>query len=383
MAQRRVGRADLAVGRPLPWDVYDVGGQLLLSKGHRIDSEEQLERLIAEGMFVKELDSKTTVAMQEAAAGQPHPSALKALLEAREHGAFIARRYRTEDCGFARRIEHSIELIQRACDINPDVALATMQLRQDSSYAVRHQVDVAVLALLLAREMALSPADCRAVVGAALTMNLAMVEVQDKLDSLQGELVPAMRHALLDHPRKSVEWLEALGVQDQAWLTIVAQHHERADGSGYPAGLNHSQIVPGAAVVALADRYCARICRHGARPWRLPPGVLGEIYNDRGLYADEEATRRLVKLLGPYPAGTMVRLASQEIGIVTHSVGQADHPMVHALLDARGIAYTMPLVRHTARSTHAIKEALDPARHNVRVQMFALWGKGASETERA
>jgi HD-GYP domain-containing protein (c-di-GMP phosphodiesterase class II) len=381
MAQRRVGRADLAVGRPLPWDVYDVGGQLLLGKGHRIDSDEQLERLIAEGMFVKELDPKTTVAMQEAATGQPHPSALKALLDAREHGAFIARRYKAEDCGFARRIEHSIEQVLRACDINPDVALATMQLRQDGSYAVRHQVDVAVLALLLAREMALSHADCRAVVAAALTMNLAMVEVQDKLDGLQGELVPAMRHALLDHPHKSVEWLEALGVQDQAWLTIVAQHHERADGSGYPAGLTRSQIVPGAAVVALADRYCARVCHHGARPWRLPPGALGEIYNDRGRYANEEATHHLIKLLGPYPAGTMVRLADQEIGIVTRSVGQADHPVVHALLDARGIPYTMPLARNTARDAYAIKEALDPARHSVKVQMFTLWGKDAAETE--
>lgn len=381
MTQRRVGRADLAVGHPLPWDVYDVGGQMLLGKGHRIDTGEQLERLIAKGMFVKELDHRAILDTQAVPGSKPHPSALKALRDAREHGAFIAHRYKAGDCDFLRRIEHCIALVHHTCDINPDVALAAIQLQQDGSYAVRHQTDVAVLGLLLARELALNPDDCRAVVAAALTMNLSMVDVQDKLDSLQGELVPTMRHALLDHPRQSVELLRSLGVQDQDWLAIVAQHHERADGSGYPAGLRKAQIVPGAAIVALADRYCAHICHHGARPWRLAPGALGEIYNDRGQYADEGVTRHLVKLLGPYPAGTMVRLADQEIGIVTHSVGQADHPVVHALLDGRGIAYTMPLLRHTTREAYAIKEALDPARHGVKVLMFALWGKDAAEAE--
>jgi HD-GYP domain-containing protein (c-di-GMP phosphodiesterase class II) len=380
MSQRRVMRADLAVGNPLPWNVYDGSGKLLLGKGQTIENSGQLERLVGEGLFVKEADLASSASQREVLQAKSHPSALKSLLDARDQVALIARRYKTEDFDFLARIEQCIALVHQACDINQDVAVAAILMRQDGSYAARHQVDVAVISLLVARALNLPAAECRSIVAAALTMNLSMLDVQDKLDLLQGELVPAMRNALLDHPRKSVELLRALGVSDETWLDCVAQHHERADGSGYPAGLASYEITTGAKIIALADRYCARICRHGNRPWRLPSVAMGEIFNDRGKYQDAGLTGHFVKTLGIYPAGTMVRLAEGEIGIVTNSLGRAASPMVHAVIGLRGTPLSAPMPRNPSRPGHAIHEAVDPGKVNLRIQMFNLWGKDASET---
>lgn len=378
MSKQRVMQMDLAVGKPLQWDVYDCGGQLLLRKGHVIESESQLERLVDAGMFV-ETDSKAGHLALGVNQEKEHRSALKAVLSARDIAAQIARGIKSPEFELVAKLQRCIELIQTACEVNRDVATATILLRQEGSYAIRHQVDVATVCLLVARDLALPEAECQAIVAAALTMNLSMIEVQDKLDGLRGELVPAMRKVLLEHPRKSVELLRSFGVQDKLWLELVAQHHEREDGSGYVSGLSGRQIQLGAKIIALADRYCARISNRTERPRKQPSVAMREIFNDRGSYVDAELTTSFVKTLGIYPAGTMVRLAGGEIGIVTKTLDRVSNPIVHALLGLHGTPLTMPLPRNTSQSVHSIQEAVDPKKVNLTVRMFNLWGKDASE----
>jgi hypothetical protein len=105
-----------------------------------------------------------------------------------------------------------------------------------------------------------------------------------------------------------------------------------------------------------------------------------EIFNDRDKYESAELTSLFVKTMGIYPPGTMVRLADGEIGIVTNCLGRVSNPIVHAVVGLRGAPLTMPLARNTSRSAHAIQEAIDPSRVNVKIQMFSLWDKEASET---
>lgn len=379
MSKQRVMQLDLAVGKPLQWDVYDNGGKLLLRKGHVIATESQLERLVDAGMFV-ETEQKSTHVAVGVTHEKEHPSALKAILSAREIAWQISRGIKSPEFDLVAKVRQCAAQISTACEINRDVAIAAILLRQEGSYAIRHQVDVATVSLLVARDIELPEAECQAIVAAALTMNLSMIDVQDKLDSLRGELVPAMRKVLLEHPRKSVELLRARGVEDVLWLDMVAQHHEREDGSGYWSGLCGEQILQGAKIIALADRYCARVCNRPERPRKQPSSAIREIFNDRGSYADAELTTSFVKTIGIYPAGTMVRLTGGEIGIVTKTLDRVSNPIVHALLGLHGAPLTMPLPRNTSQALHTIQEAVDPKKVNLTVRMFNLWGKDASES---
>jgi HD-GYP domain-containing protein (c-di-GMP phosphodiesterase class II) len=374
--------ADLAVGKPLPWDVFDAGGKLLLRKGYVIATQSQLERLLAAGMYLGEdiKKSSSTLLAYELPPEKERPSALKAILDARERCAEIAARCKTADFDLAAKVAECAALVVKACDINRDVAIAAILMRQEGSYAIRHQVDVATIALLVARDMNLSVHEQSAIVSAALTMNLSMIDVQDKLDCVQGELVPALRKVLLEHPRKTAELLRAQGIEDELWLGIVLQHHEREDGHGY-GGLSGAEICTGAKLLALADRYCARICQRSGRPSKTPSTAVREIYSDRGRYASADLTEQFVKTLGIYPSGSMVRLAGGEIGIVTKSLDRVANPIVHALLGLHGAPLTMPLPRDTGQSVHAIQETVDPRKVNMTVRMFNLWGKDASEIE--
>src|SRR5204862_3889390 len=101
---------------------------------------------------------------------------------------------------------------------------------------------------------------------AALTMNLAIVDLQDVLYR-QQTMTPEQREAIAEHPADAVKKLATLGVRDPLWLSIVEQHHEFLDGSGYPKKLAGDAVIREAQVIGLADRYCAAVTE---RTYRQP-----------------------------------------------------------------------------------------------------------------
>src|SRR5438067_1198928 len=74
---------------------------------------------------------------------------------------------------------------------------------------------------------------------------MAMAKAAAAKRALQGKLAvqgvpptPGQSAILAEHPTKGADMLRAAGVTDEAWLQAVAQHHERTDGSGYPAKIS-------------------------------------------------------------------------------------------------------------------------------------------------
>ena len=68
MDYHRISMTDLVIGKPLPWDVSDAAGHLLLSKGHIVERTQQIEALMERGLFV---DSK--VLSREGTDSRPAP----------------------------------------------------------------------------------------------------------------------------------------------------------------------------------------------------------------------------------------------------------------------------------------------------------------------
>jgi HD-GYP domain-containing protein (c-di-GMP phosphodiesterase class II) len=100
---------------------------------------------------------------------------------------------------------------------------------------------------------------------------------------------------LKDHTRIGYEILKTI---EFPWpiAKIVLQHHERMDGSGYPAGLMGNQIIIEAKILAVADVVEA-MSSH--RPYRPALGVdkaLEEVNQHRGTLYDTQVVDACVKL---------------------------------------------------------------------------------------
>ena len=81
-----------------------------------------------------------------------------------------------------------------------------------------------------------------------LSANLALVPVADKLNASKKVLTDKERSVIRLHPERSAQALEAAGIDNELLLRAVRQHHERADGSGYPKGLSGTEITPEAEI---------------------------------------------------------------------------------------------------------------------------------------
>jgi HD-GYP domain-containing protein (c-di-GMP phosphodiesterase class II) len=129
-----------------------------------------------------------------------------------------------------------------------------------------------------------------------------------------------------------------------AAIDVVAQHHERQDGSGYAKGLKGDEISQFGMIGAITDFYDALT---SDRPYQqgLPAHrVLRDLYKFRGSKFESDLTERFIQCIGIYPIGSIVELNSGDIGVV-QSINRLRRlkPQVALVLHSDHSAYTKPV----------------------------------------
>ncbi len=130
-------------------------------------------------------------------------------------------------------------------------------------YPDEHAIAVAECSLRIADELAVEPGLRRTIAKGALLHDVGKLRVDESILSKPGPLTRAERRKIEQHPIEG-ERIIADSV-DAGVAQVVRAHHERWDGSGYPAGLTGAQIPLAARVVAVADAYLAM---REERPYR-------------------------------------------------------------------------------------------------------------------
>ena len=183
---------------------------------------------------------------------------------------------------------------------------------------------------------------------AALLKDVGMLSVHPEILASDEPLNSDHRRAIELHPRTGAEWVAKFMPAAAPLCEAIVSHHERLDGTGYPAGLKDVQIGALPRLLVLADVYAA-MC--GPRPHRacaLSAHVLTEtlLMAERGLL-DRHLAERLLHLAF-YPVGSVVELADGSVGVVvaTHLMPRQlqtpARPVVAVLADANGRAFPSP-----------------------------------------
>jgi HD-GYP domain-containing protein (c-di-GMP phosphodiesterase class II) len=380
MGLHRLHPGDIQVGAPLPSDAYDSAGRLLLRRGAIIQTSEQLERLLDIGLFsdvgsarsAEPGAQKMVVAKVTRQAERERVSVFAVLDGVRSRLAEIIPAPPNAQ-GFALHIAELAHRIQRACEIDPDAALAGILLSRSLPYSIRQSCNAAVVCEILFRQLEWPPEQRLPGIAAALTMNISMLKLQDELYHQRHSLEPAQKEAILAHPHASAAMLAELGVEDTTWRDAVAQHHEALDGSGYPERLPADAIGMPARVLAIADKYCATVSERAYRSGLSPDAALREVLIAHGGDFDTTIAARLVRALGIYPPGSAVELDNGEIGVVVKRTLDARHPVVRAVRSTQGRWLPDFPKRLTSKPPFGVKCAVDRARLDPTFDPATLW----------
>jgi putative nucleotidyltransferase with HDIG domain/PAS domain S-box-containing protein len=158
-----------------------------------------------------------------------------------------------------------------------------------------HQRRVAQLAVAIAREMDFSLNRLEGIRVAGLLHDIGKIAVPIEILSKPGELNNLECEFIKSHCQKGFDLLKNV---DFHWpvLQAILQHHERLDGSGYPAGLTDKEIILEARILGVADVVEAMICARSYGPAQGIDQALEEIHQKSGILYDPEVANICLKL---------------------------------------------------------------------------------------
>ncbi len=164
-------------------------------------------------------------------------------------------------------------------------------------YTARHQRNVSVLADLIAMRLGMADDVREGLRIASLVHDLGKIRIPAEILNKPGTLSSLEFDLIREHPAIGSEILSNIQFP---WpvSVIVAQHHERMNGSGYPCGLLGDEILPQARVLAVADVVEAMTSHRPYRAGLGLPAALEEIKNGRGILYDSPAVDACLDLLG-------------------------------------------------------------------------------------
>ncbi|OHB31449.1 MAG: hypothetical protein A2X84_11795 [Desulfuromonadaceae bacterium GWC2_58_13] len=200
---------------------------------------------------------------------------------------------------------------------DPHALMALSMLKDYDNYTFTHSVNVSVIALVVGQAYGLPEDKLRTLGLGALLHDIGKLIIDKDIITKPGRLTAEEYEEIKKHPFSGSEIASKMdGVSDEV-IDIILGHHLNYDRSGYPADARGRKISILADMTTIADTYDAMTTlRSYQRP--VTPRIATEnLRKLSGTALHPQLLATLIKALGPYPVGSLVRLDSNEIGVIT------------------------------------------------------------------
>ncbi len=238
-----------------------------------------------------------------------------------------------------RKITRTIQALVDICREDDNTLLGMASVKSGDAYMPHHAANVAVLSIAIGDKLGLDKVELADLGLAAMLADIGMKGVQPRVVGKKGDLSAPERYVIEQHPLLGVEFLleePALTTTLLHSIVVTFEHHANATGKGgYPTHWRTPSLF--SRIVAIADAYDSLTTERPWRPARLPDEALGIMMADAGSKFDPILIKIFVNIIGLYPVGTLVRLASGELAVVVYGGEgeRATHPIV-SLIGADG-----------------------------------------------
>lgn len=225
--------------------------------------------------------------------------------------------------------------------------------------ASMHPVNVTIVSLLLGKAMGMAQDALVELGTAAFLHDIGKLMLPERVRWLEENFSTAEYKVYQEHVAQGLQLVRGMGLSQGVQLA-VAQHHEMADGSGYPGRVRNEAMTPAARVLSLVNRYDS-LC-NPARPAAAmtPHEALSMIFAQQKTRFDASALSAFIRMVGVYPPGSVVQLVDERYAMVV-SVNSARPLKPRIIVHEPGTARHEALILDLEREPHVgIRRSVKP-----------------------
>jgi len=215
-----------------------------------------------------------------------------------------------------------------AREVSKSDTLIMLLNERDSENIYHHALNCMSLSVLLAKFLKLPEQVISEIALGALAHDVGKTMIPKHIQAATSRS-KVEQGIFKDHSRLGLSIANSSDSFSSLAKSIIADHHEHVDGSGYPLGKKDSQISIPAKIVSIVNRYdnlCGVKNKDGKE--LRPDSVLRFMWHTEKSYYDPAILAAFIKMLGVYPPGTIVELNDGSIGLVISSGESSLHPKV-------------------------------------------------------
>ena len=258
-------------------------------------------------------------------------------------GALFAR-YASEGLLSLGEVTEWVKKTMQMVHDNRDSLLRFVDVTADGDrYLISHAVNTTILSIAIGEFLKAPPHRLIELGNACLLHEIGMFKLPADLRKSSQPLTEDQRKVMATHTLLGYRILKGFSVPENVALAAL-EHHERADGTGYPRSLAGDKIAEYARIIAVACSYDAMI---SSRPFKSESldahASIKEILQKNRKFYDDRVLRAFVYTLSVYPVGTAVLLTNNSKGLVVKTdPARPRCPVVRVLVDQAGMKLPDP-----------------------------------------
>lgn len=254
-------------------------------------------------------------------------------------------------------IEDIVEKLM--CDDN--VTLHLMNGKNEFEDIYFHSLNVAVIAMMIGRAKGYSAKRLKELSFAALFHDMGKIKIPTAILRKQVPLTEPETNYLKLHTKYGLDLANQIEGFPEPAKTVIAQHHELRDGSGYPEGLKGDEIDELAQIVIVANAFDNLCHTPIASEQKIPYTALSHLYKNCKHIYKEENLNILIKFMGVFPPGTVVQLSNNMVGLVI-SVNASNLLFPNVLVYDPSVPRTQAPIIELASKDLRIVNAIHPSK---------------------
>lgn len=233
-------------------------------------------------------------------------------------------------------------MMDEISSVNESMVLLTDMNTNDYNL-YQHSLNVCLYTMVLGISYGYSREEIRTLGLGALLHDIGKTRIAMSLIQKPGRLTDAEFREVQKHTEIGFQILK-----DEPNIPLLSahcalQHHERLDGSGYPRGLEGSEIHEYAKWIAITDSYDAMTTHRVYKPAMLPHQAVEMMYAGSGTLYEQKFLAMFRDRVAIYPPGMTVRLSTGETGVVSKINNNVPHrPFIRILNNSYGEELSVP-----------------------------------------